>query len=78
MDTHQQRLQHLLVGMRSEAACIEEPLLQNQPFSVSEIEELEHGIQRGGGLRGCHSVHHLRSESSRDTVSVASFRSGQT
>lgn len=51
--------------MWSKATCIEEPLLQNKSFSICEIEEFEHGIQWCNCLRGCHSIHHLRSESSR-------------
>lgn len=48
--------------MRSKAACVEKPLLQDQTFGIGEVKELNHGIQRRSSLSRGHSVHNLRSE----------------
>ena len=45
--THQERLEHPLVGVRREAAGVQEPLLQHQAFGVREVEEAQYGVQRG-------------------------------
>lgn len=59
--THHQSLEHSLVGVRGEAAGVQEPFVQNQAFGVGKVEELQHGVQGGGRLGRGHGVHHLRS-----------------
>lgn len=79
-NTHQQRLEHPLVGMWRKATCIEEPLLQNQTIGVSEVKEFKHGIQRCSSLGGCHSIYHLRSETTGkriNTTTVSSTHSSE-
>ena len=58
--THHKGLEHPLIGVRGKATGVQEPLLQDQALGVCEVEEGQHGVQRGGSLGGGDGVHHLR------------------